>query len=131
MKAAVKRNCGHMSEVQLYGTSAERDRKAAWMRTTPCLKCERGEQVSVATEANAGMLALVGSEKQVAWAETIRAKAMSKLKAARADYAAQGAPADQIALFDAAMAKVAAQAIASWWIDHREDGAIALMRAVS
>lgn len=57
---------------------AERDRKVAWLESKPCRECERQE---VCDENLGGAAELTGSEKQIAWANDIRAEAIAAVKA--------------------------------------------------
>ena len=89
----IDHTCGHSQTHNLYGPHVDRDRKEAWLQNTVCSDCYREAQDSArsaenasAAEANqaAGLPALVGSEKQIAWAESIRkpiCEALSKFEA--------------------------------------------------
>ena len=68
-------SCGHTETKELYGKSADRERKISWMEKYGlCSECYKKqiqeEQKSRKTEN--GLPDLAGSEKQVAWAEKIR-----------------------------------------------------------
>src|SRR5262245_10734082 len=77
------------------------------------------------------MTTLVGTEKQVTWAEHIRAKQMTQVAKDAADYRAKidaaiakgVAPADAYAadldMLTQAEAIIAGQTSAAWWIDRR------------
>lgn len=131
-KYTVHHSCGHEEIHQLYGPGKERQRKIAWLATTPCTECYRGAQAEARTAANAqaatanaqaGLPALTGSEKQIAWAEAIRRTALigadevrakaEAFAAAHPDRATETAPA--LAL----IARAEAETSAAWWIDHR------------
>ena len=76
----IRHTCGHEETVQIYGTNVhgERQRKAEWLESKPCRDCEREEM----REGNlAGAAELEGSEKQVSWANDLRAKAIGDIKA--------------------------------------------------
>ena len=76
----IRHTCGHEETVQIYGTNVhgERQRKAEWLESKPCRDCER----EAMREANlAGAAELEGSEKQVRWANDLRAKAIGDTKA--------------------------------------------------
>lgn len=124
MKTYVTFSCGHEETVQLYGSVAERDRKAEWMsRACKCSACkaaDREAENAKAVEAASanGRPALTGSEKQVAWATTIREKMVSELMKYRTDVTGVD---DAKGKFDAAMVKfLAANTKAGWWIDNRD-----------
>lgn len=71
--------CGHEETVQIYGTNVhgERTRKAEWLESKPCRECER-EALRETTIG--GAAELTGSDKQVAWANDLRAKAIDKAR---------------------------------------------------
>lgn len=71
---SVKHTCGHSTGVTLYGKGTERESKLRWLSEQPCKPCLIAEEVHRAeTKAAKQQLpALVGSPKQVAWAERIR-----------------------------------------------------------
>lgn len=140
--------CGQ--DVTVFGTNRrDAERLARWheSRGSLCQNCEaekRRAESAAAAEANraAGLPALTGSEKQVAWAETLRTQALAQL-AALAPYAATSDPlpqdspdrlymADQLRALRALVAEggeaaiqaltslMRAKAEARWWIDTRE-----------
>jgi hypothetical protein len=72
--------------VELYGKHNERNRKIEWLSGKNCRECEQKalaelrekESIIAAEQAKSkGLSELVGSEKQIAWAETIRKNALS------------------------------------------------------
>lgn len=132
-KQSIRHECGHMAAHDLFGPNAERDRKIAWLRTVPCLACKRtAEQEAVAT-ASPNLPALTGSDKQVAWAASVRAKQLAVIaaeleKVAGAYDPADAAQAAAMAGIEAAVARITRQAAASWWIDRRDSGTRALLR---
>lgn len=80
-KYTVTYHCGHEGTVNLYGKSKEREKTLAYLQTLPCPDCERKaasaahevenrKAMEFAKEQN--LPTLVGSEKQVPWATTIR-----------------------------------------------------------
>ena len=141
MQTTITHTCGHTETVQLYGTSRERDSKAAWLSGKPCQECQRKAQQAQATESAQaqGLPALVGSDKQVAWATTIRAELLGKVATMRKEFEATGRKqnvtedvmAAQMGQFDALVAKLTAQTAAAWWIDRRSNSAQALLKDVS
>ena len=141
MQTTITHTCGHTETVQMYGSSSERDSKAAWLAGKPCQECQRNAQQAQATESAQaqGLPALVGSEKQVAWALTIRAEQLGKVAAMRKEFEAIGRKqnvtedvmATQMGQFDALVAKLTAQTAAAWWIDRRSNSAQSLLKDVS
>lgn len=94
-KECVTHACGHEVEHQFFGKRSERDRKAEWEASRLCADCyeaqrkaewEAGEsaraaerQAAAEKATEAGLPTLQGSEKQIAWALTIREKALSQV----------------------------------------------------
>lgn len=97
--------CGHTETVQLFGKTAERERWIEWAEQNKlcrdCYEKQKGEVRQEAARAAAeeavenGLPSLVGSDKQIAWAETIRAEKLAEVDRL-------------IAPLDSNMAKVAA-----------------------
>lgn len=119
MQYQVNRKCGHSETVQLYGSAKDRQSKLSWLASQICHNCA----AQVATEANktTGLAALVGTPKQIAWAEKIRANKVAELdKLSRQVSEAPGSEADRKRLMDAITA-VRGKTEASYWIDHRDD----------
>lgn len=87
MKTDIKLACGHMQTFDIYGSAAERERRAAWIADhCICKECEAKERAEEEAEAEReaaaeGLPALVGTTRQVAWAMTIRKDILDKLEA--------------------------------------------------
>ena len=85
MKYEVKMSCGHVETVELFGKTADRERKIAWLEKNgiceECKKAEREAADRAAAESakENGWVELKGSEKQIAWAESIRAEKMAEM----------------------------------------------------
>lgn len=134
-KHTVTHACGHEQEHQLYGPHKERDRKLAWLEGTPCTACfhaqrdqQRAATSAAAAEQNqrAGLVPLQGSEKQVAWAESIRAPIVALLAEFEAALAFDPALSDAAReeLGDACVLvidEIRGQESAKWWIDVGRD----------
>lgn len=138
MKYSVTYACGHTGTVELFGRYADRERKLEWMKTEMCPECkaaahkEIADQLAVEAKEN-GLPALAGTEKQIVWAEQLRAKFFEKADAARAKSMERiekmkesGANAPdytkQIKQWDDTVAYIAANMVrSSWWIDHRDE----------
>lgn len=137
MQTLIKRTCGHQAVEQLYGPGAERTRKAAWLATQPCLTCSRQTATVTATTAAvaAGLPALTGSEKQVEWAARIRVALLAEIKQVRASLDARaakhpGPAADEVlAVADKAIAALESKSEARFWIDSRDLGGMAVLKA--
>lgn len=88
MKYDVTFACGHTATVELFGKSSDREWKLQHIAEGLCPDCYKAQQEAerkAASEAAAedakkqGFSELKGSEKQIAWAETIRAKFFEQL----------------------------------------------------
>lgn len=76
MKYTVTYSCGHAGTVELFGPERDRERKLEWYRDSAvCPECYAKQQADerAAIESQYDLPALTGSEKQIAWAEKIRA----------------------------------------------------------
>lgn len=132
--------CGHEHTHQLYGKTAGRERKEQWLASGVCPACYKAEQeakrqaaneAAQAANASAGLPALEGTPKQIAWAETIRAGYAEQIDQIKARLEAAGgldklrtqSPAEKVAAFErqlASMDALLAKVSAAWWIDHRQ-----------
>jgi hypothetical protein len=147
-KREIEHSCGHTETHNITGPYKGRDAKAAWLAERPCSDCYRAKKASeaarqreatnraaaAANEAE-GLPALAGSEKQIAWAETIRAEWIANVRRMMADHEkkfarrdemeAKGVPADVLDEIDMVTRQIAAeltgQTSAAWWIDHRRE----------
>lgn len=84
-KYSVEHSCGHTLIHHLIGKNSERERKISWMENNLCKDCfiaqqeelKQKQKTDAAQEAEnfateAGLVLLVGTEKQIAWANTVR-----------------------------------------------------------
>ncbi len=118
----ITHTCGHESRINLIGPYVQREKRLEFLRSRACTECYRAEQLAAATAASADLPALVGSEKQVNWAMSIRAKALEAIDAA---FARAGEPTTEAERANretaqGILAALRAQTHASWWIDNRE-----------
>lgn len=87
-KYDVTYKCGHTETVQLYGKIDDRMKKIEWMEQhAVCSECKRKEteekhrqEYEKALQQSESLPVLQGSEKQVAWAMTIRQKWIDKAR---------------------------------------------------
>ena len=123
----ITHRCGHDERHQLVGQTRSREWQAEKLAEDLCGECFEKERAAInarmaAANAASGLPALTGSEKQVAWAETIR-EAIIRQADARLDEAIQAEPEDRQAEATAMAAEVKrlirAETKASWWIDNR------------
>lgn len=89
-KYQVEHQCGHGQTHDLIGRHKDRERKIEWLETTLCSDCFRA-QIEVEREENAfkaaqeareiGLPDLSGSEKQISWAQQLRAGFLAPFEA--------------------------------------------------
>jgi len=83
MKYDIQHTCGHIYTYNLYGTNVrgERYRKRDFLASTSCTDCERKDLIEALKSRFSGIPDTEqGSEKQVAWAVSIRCEAANKLQ---------------------------------------------------
>ncbi|CBA14781.1 hypothetical protein [Xanthomonas albilineans] len=122
--------CGHTEQKQLYGKTSERERIINSAQSYDCPACRLA--AAKAIEADIGLPPLTGSDKQIAWAAGIRAKAQSSLVAFESELDARwdslddkqkAASAQSLAAMMDAIRTIRRQTQAGWWIDHKNFGA--------
>ena len=107
-------SCGHTETVQIYGKAADREREIARRERGICKECWKAEQAQAAQETakTFDLVQLEGSEKQVAWANDIRAKIFDKYGSQL-----QAATDEKTKSF---MKFLVGQSSAKYWIDRRD-----------
>lgn len=134
-KYSITHSCGHEATHNLTGPVKDRQPRADYLATTLCTDCYRAEQLAKAKAANTDLPALTGSDKQIAWAESIRAGIISAIDTLIAQGTANRAAmsAEHLAAFEASCgdaAQIKAHTSAAWWIDHRSTDGVSLLREV-
>lgn len=137
-KYNVDYSCGHSATLQLYGPEKDRTRKIDWLeRSGLCKECfdakreaDFAARNAEAAAENAPLPALTGSEKQIAWAESIRRDAIAGFERLKLGWqptaqAIVGLVNDPRfgeidLLLKSESAALKAQTSAKWWIDNRE-----------
>ncbi|OPY01467.1 MAG: hypothetical protein A4E60_01704 [Syntrophorhabdus sp. PtaB.Bin047] len=128
-------SCGHTGEVTLFGPHRGREERIQWLEDEgdcpDCLAEKRRrlarETEKACTELHPRLAALSGTDRQIAWAQTLRAKILIELdqdkdymvgrlrtganEAYRGDGALQG--------WQQFIDDLTKKTSASWWIDHR------------
>jgi hypothetical protein len=113
--AYITHACGHEQIHYLSGLASQQERKARWLETTKCRTCfvatKQAEQAEAAVRDGAAIAhlelpLLTGSDRQVAWATSLRA---SRFCALVARPVTEGTRHQFCALVTDA----------KWWIDHR------------
>lgn len=81
-KYEIKHICGHTETIALFGKHESRYARIEYLEKQECLECRRKREAEEAEKIGAGLELpeLSGSEKQVAWANTIRAKVVQFIK---------------------------------------------------
>lgn len=107
--------CGHMQDHHIDGFTNQRERKMRWLAGTQCRSCfntqKQAEQADAAAKnslaiAHLSLPELTGTDRQVSWAESIRAQRLAACIAG-------GAQGNIVEVLSAVQD-------AKWWIDHRE-----------
>lgn len=103
--------CGHEERIQLFGKTAERERRISQLEAMKCPECRIAED-------SRGLPELTGSVKQVAWAAGIRREFVDRMQAESS--AAENLSEEQVEearrLIDSCIAELTS---ASWWIDNK------------
>ena len=138
MKYDVTYACGHEGEVELFGPSRVRQQKIRSIEKYElCPECaakKRAEDAAKAAAENAAndLPALTGSEKQIAWAEQIRAQAVKAItEYADRQRTAPNAPENAIRALEIATQEIFANTSASFYINNRNDMLTVFNRACS
>jgi len=133
-KYEITYRCGHTRTVQIYGTNVhgERERKAAWYGTRLCPECyerSKAEYIENLPTYDDGLPKLVGSPKQVKWAQDIRAHRFAEVdellaNAAEAYVKTPDATEEQIENYVNSVRKITGvffgETSARYWIDNRD-----------
>ena len=130
-KREITMACGHAEVHNIGGPVKGRDRKAEWIADNRvCAECYKAEQdakrkannVAAATAAKAeGRPELVGSDKQVAWAETIREGVWVMLAEVHELVSAQMPEGDEAgAKIIGVVERMQAETDAATWINNRD-----------
>ena len=116
MEQFITHACGHGQAHYLTGFASQQERKARWLHTTKCRTCfiadKQSEQAAAAARDGAAtahleLPPLTGSDRQVAWATTIRAGRLASLVGSSA------------AVDTDSLQICRSVTDAKWWIDHR------------
>lgn len=148
-KAYVTFSCGHTGQVAGY-RRADVDYKVEMAPTRLCPDCWRAEQqkendaenaAAAASPVNAGLPALTGTEKQIAWATTIRLTRLTEFESTIHELISNNEQAvesgkrtreqaDQaIAQARLAYGVLLGESESRFWIDSREDSARMMLSA--
>jgi len=130
-KYTVTHKCGHKQEHQVYGSNREWELKR--LAEQVCAACykealQKADEKDVAWAQENGLPALIGSEKQIPWANAIRREKWAELDKSEREFKtlAAKAPASQAGFADqirAAFQIVRKEDRAAWWIENRNASA--------
>jgi len=121
----VKYSCGHAGVISLTGPVKDRKAKLDWFEKRVCPECYKAKREADSAELQReyGLIELTGSDKQVQWANSIRAEFVERMQE-RIDR--RVAHDDRQKALAALTAAVNTQDTAKWWIDHRSNLSAAL-----
>lgn len=132
--------CGHEGEINVCGPMKDRQRKVDWVFDHDCPACEKAAREAAHAKANQEAAAkanemhlavLAGSEKQIAWAETIRMEAIESVRKplATLDQNKEGRYVNRLTgevtpvkvkdVMALVLEGVNSKTEAAWWIDNR------------
>lgn len=82
-KYPISYTCGHIGTVNLIGPHRSRESRIAYLEKGECFDCYKQHATATASEQAHGLElpALVGTEKQIAWAETLRIAKLTDIEA--------------------------------------------------
>ena len=115
--------CGHTQVVELFGKTSARYEKIEYMERGVCPDCyreikqEEQKQENERAETlakNLGFSELEGSEKQIAWANSIRQRAYENICKLEPEHPSFG--------YTLVAKEISLELSAKWWIDHRNVG---------
>jgi hypothetical protein len=144
-KYTVVRACGHEETVALFGKVKLREWRLENVEPHKlCSECwqkevkqkRAAETRKAAEEAmDSGLPELIGSEKQIAWAERIRMQLLSALEEFYIKIIEAGEETLKkhdltLEKIDMAVKNIQQKTSASWWIDHRDAGTYELARII-
>ena len=124
MKYTVKRKCGHEERIALFGSYNSRQKQLEWEASKLCKACyiEEKKQAEKTDAESLGLPELTGSEKQIAWANSIRLEWAKPFLAKLDSWRERGADeADIERCRQAFLAVLSNRTEAKWWIDHQHE----------
>lgn len=123
--------CGHDERIALVGPTARRESRIEWEESRVCRDCYHAQQTAAAAEAAAerALPALVGSDKQVAWAITLREKFLAKFETWRESEGKRMLDPAKLGEFSAFADQMTRISDARFWIDNRDRSIADVMAA--
>lgn len=131
--------CGEEHRISLFGKISDREWKLEhWDWTCDeCKKKRYDEENASAAEENkeAGLPALEGTERQVAWAETIRKQIITaintEIEEKESPFKLDLSDTKSQQVFNATIKRIFNETQASWWIDNRDERPRDLVRSLA
>ena len=112
--------CGHTQVVELFGKTSQRYEKIEYLERGLCPDCYREMKQEERKQENEraaklaeslGFSELKGSEKQIAWANSIRQKVYENICQSETQHQVNG--------YALVAEAISLETSAKWWIDHR------------
>jgi len=121
MKYTVKRSCGHEERIALFGSYTSRESQLKYEASKLCKACyieeKRREEKALTQEL--GLPELTGTEKQVAWANSIRLEWINRVFTKLDNWKERGTSETDIERCRrAVLAAASTKTQAAWWIEH-------------
>lgn len=113
-KYDIQHTCGHVVTHNIVGKIDNRPLEVSRLERRSCEDCYRARLAADAAEANSGLAALTGTEKQVHWAEALRAQAIAAVDRLVAEKNIRLST-EQQAVID----RLKNHTDACWWIENR------------
>lgn len=126
-KYSITHTCGHTETVALFGPEKDRSRRIATLESRDCPACYKASQneTGAAVQAENDLPALVGTEKQIAYAASLRGKRfpvfLATAQAMRDDFGQRNAPPELTALLERVLTEVRQETSATFWIECGND----------
>ena len=132
----VEFSCGHTHDISFSGTDDERNSAIKYYKQfKKCFKCDKeernknyNERVEKAVQENCLLISLEGSEKQIAWAEVVRA---DKIREIDELYSGKILSDKGQKLLDDTIKLLEREDDAVFWIDIRDDLPKIILRMVA
>jgi hypothetical protein len=118
----IKYTCGHAEQQQMYGKVSERTHRADYLGRGDCPACASAKAAE--RSKLAGLPALQGSDKQIAWAQDIRATKLAELPPIKLRH-------PETERMQGYVEALKARSEAKFWIDNRNVGAVDLVRKIA
>lgn len=133
-KCDVSHTCGHEATHSLFGKGSFREWKLKRLAEEPCWECEVAARYEAAAEKSEklSLPALTGSEKQIAWATTLRIEKLAEARTYIDDLLRRGRSrghdvAEAAVELEKLLVRLEHQTEAKFWIDNRYDSARAFL----